>query len=64
MTFVIKNHEDRDSNEFKNALRWEEEFLKLVKAESEKLEFWDLAFYSERNRFQTQNLNQKCTLEV
>ncbi len=61
LTFVIKNHEDRDSEEFKNALRWEEEFLKLVKAESEKLEFWDLAFYSERNRFQNLTQKQRCT---
>ena len=59
LTFVIKNYEDRDSEDFKNALRWEEEFLKLVKAESEKLEFWDLAYYSESHRFQTQNLNSR-----
>ena len=59
LTFVIKNYEDRDSKDFKNALRWEEEFLKLVKAESEKLEFWDLAFYSERHRFQTKIFSQK-----
>ena len=59
LTFVIKNYEDRDSKDFKNALRWEEEFLKLVKAESEKLEFWDLAFYSERQRFQTKIFSQK-----
>ena len=64
LTFVIKNYEDRDSEDFKNALRWEEEFLKLVKAESEKLEFWDLAYYSESHRFQTQNLRILSVLRM
>jgi hypothetical protein len=49
MTFIVNNFADRNSEEFKKAEKWESKFLEIMGSHDGNLEFWDVAYFSERS---------------